>query len=91
MAEEVKFTKDELKEVQDIQNNYVGVQNQFGKVSIARMRLQAQINALNETETKLGGDFSELQKKEQEFLNKVTEKYGQGTLDPQTGVFTANK
>tara|TARA_Y100000310_G_C20305685_1_gene633842 strand:- start:54 stop:329 length:276 start_codon:yes stop_codon:yes gene_type:complete len=91
MAEKVKFTKDELKEVQNIQNQYLGVQNNFGQVSIARMRLQAQINSLNETEAKLGGDFGELQKKEQEFLNKVTEKYGQGTLDPQTGVFTANK
>ena len=32
-----------------------------------------------------------IQQEEQKFLEGITEKYGQGTLNPDTGVFTPNK
>ena len=35
--------------------------------------------------------FEETQKEEVELTNKITEKYGLGTLDPNTGVFTPSE
>ena len=36
-------------------------------------------------------DFESVKVKEQEVLKAITEKYGPGTLDPNTGVFTPSK
>jgi len=36
-------------------------------------------------------NFGKIQEDEQKFLDGITKKYGQGTLNPETGVFTPNK
>jgi len=84
MPEEVKFTEDELKQVQDIQANYVNVQNQFGQLKMAQIRLDNQ-------EVELEDSLKSIQDEEKKFLDGITDKYGQGTLNPETGVFTPNK
>ena len=35
MPEEVKFTNEELKQVQDIQQSYLTIQNQFGQIKMS--------------------------------------------------------
>ena len=84
MPEEVKFTEDELKQVQDIQKTYTNVQNQFGQIKMAQIRL-------DEQEIELENSLKSLQEKESKFLDGITDKYGQGSLNPKTGVFTPNK
>ena len=84
MPEEVKFTKDELTQVQNIQKSYANVQNQFGQLKMAQIRL-------DEQEVELEEALKTLQEKEKKFLDGITEKYGQGTLNPETGEFTPNK
>ena len=81
MPEEVKFTKDELTQVQNIQNSYQNVQNQFGQLKLAQIRLDLQ-------EVELEDSLKSIQTEEQKFLDSITDKYGQGTLNPETGVFT---
>ena len=90
MSEAVKFTKEEIEEVKSIQRSYIDVQNQFGQIALSRIRLENQLNALDDTEGNLEGNLQELQDKEQAFLDKITEKYGRGTLNPETGEFTPN-
>ena len=81
MPEEVKFTEDELKNVQDIQKSYANVQNQFGQLKLAQIRL-------DNDEVTLEDALKSIQDEEKKFLDGITEKYGQGTLNPETGVFT---
>ena len=81
MPEEVKFTKDELETVQGIQRNYAAVQNQFGQLKMAQIRLDDQ-------EVDLENSLKSIQDEEKNFLDSITDKYGQGTLNPETGVFT---
>ena len=81
MPEEVKFTEEELKNVQDIQTSYVNVQNQFGQLKMAQIRL-------DEQEVDLEEALKNIQSEEKKFLDGITDKYGQGTLNPETGVFT---
>ncbi len=38
MPEEVKFTEEELKQVQTIQQGYTNIQNQFGQLKMAHLR-----------------------------------------------------
>ena len=81
MPEEVKFTNEELKQVQDIQLSYLTIQNQFGQIKMSILRLE-------EDEINLEKSLSDLQNEEKTFLEGITKKYGQGTLNPETGVFT---
>tara|TARA_Y100000996_G_scaffold330140_1_gene266324 strand:+ start:965 stop:1261 length:297 start_codon:yes stop_codon:yes gene_type:complete len=81
---EVKFTEEELKKVQNFQQNYSNIQNQFGQLKMAQIRL-------DEQEVQLEDGLKNLQSEEQKFLDGITSKYGQGTLNPETGVFTSNK
>ena len=84
MPEEVKFTEEELKQVQDIRTSYVNIQNQFGQLKLAQIKL-------DEDEIELEEALKSIQSEERKFLNGITDKYGQGTLNPETGVFTSNK
>jgi len=84
MPEEVKFTKDELTQVQNIQNSYQNVQNQFGQLKLAQIRLDLQ-------EVELEDSLKSIQAEEKKFLDGITEKYGQGSLNPETGVFTPSE
>ena len=81
MPKEVKFTEDELKQVQTIQRSYSSVQNQFGQLKLAQIRL-------DEQEVDLEEALKSIQSEEKTFLDGITDKYGQGTLNPETGVFT---
>ena len=42
MPEEVKFTEEELAQVQNIQRSYTTIQNQFGQLKLAQIRLDEQ-------------------------------------------------
>ena len=81
MPEEVKFTEEELTQVQNIQRSYTSLQTQFGQLKLAKIRLDAQ-----ESDLKL--NLRDIQSEEKKFLDGITEKYGQGSLNPETGVFT---
>ena len=81
MPEEVKFTEEEMSQVQGIQQNYANIQNQFGQLKMAQIRL-------DEQEVELEDALKSIQSEEKKFLDGITEKYGQGTLNPETGVFT---
>jgi len=84
MPEEVKFTEEELTQVQNIQKSYVNVQNQFGQLKLAQIRLDNDEVILEDT-------LKSIQDEEKKFLDGITEKYGQGTLNPETGVFTSTE
>ena len=81
MPEEVKFTEEELKQVQNIQASYLSVQNRFGQLKLTRIKL-------DEQEGELENGLRVIQEEEKKFLDGITDKYGQGTLNPDTGVFT---
>ena len=84
MPEEVKFTEEELKQVQNFQQNYMNIQNQFGQIKMTMVRLEQQ-------EIELEDGLKNLQEEEKKFLDGITDKYGQGPLNPETGVFTPDK
>jgi|TARA_R110000744_G_scaffold128666_2_gene235873 hypothetical protein len=84
MPKEVKFTEEELTQVQNIQKSYATVQNQFGQLKMAQIRL-------DEQEVELEESLKSIQDDEKKFLDGITEKYGEGTLNPETGVFTPTK
>ena len=85
---ETKFTEDELKSLQELQNSYQGKQLQFGQLRVQRLLVQQQLDAIDDTEAKLEVEYSEVQETERKLVADLNEKYGPGNLDPATGVFT---
>ena len=86
--QETKFTDDELKSLQELQNSYQGKQLQFGQLRVQRLLVQQQLDAIDDTEAKLEVDYGEVQETERKLVADLNEKYGPGNLDPATGVFT---
>ncbi len=84
MAKDIKFSDDELKQISDIRTAYAEITNRFGQIQLTKYNLQKQ-------EEQAEMDFESVKVKEQEVLKGITEKYGPGTLDPNTGVFTPSE
>ena len=85
---EIKFTEEELQSLQELSNESNGITNRFGQLAIAKINLEKQSETVEEEEFKLHEELEALKKEEQETLQSITDKYGPGSLDPQTGVFT---
>ena len=88
MAKEVKFTDDELEQLQGLQTSYQEKQLQFGQLKVQKILLQQQSDTLEETEVKLEEDYKGVQETERGIVQQLNEKYGPGSLNPETGVFT---
>ena len=81
MSEEIKFTEEELISLSDLQQSYQRITNSYGQIALAKHNLEEQ-------EAAVKSEFENTRKQEQNLLNSITEKYGPGQLNPQTGVFT---
>ena len=88
MADEIKFTDEELKSLQDLSQSYQNIQASFGQMKVQKILNQQQADALEEAEVKMDADYKDIQDNERKLVEELNEKYGPGQLDPQTGVFT---
>ena len=61
------------------------------KLELSRIRLEQQLDGLDATDNSLREKFVQTQTTEKEFLDGITKKYGEGTLDQESGVFIPNK
>ena len=88
MADEIKFTDEELKSLQELSQSYQNIQASFGQLKVQKILNQQQADALEEAEVKMDADYKDIQDNERKLVEELNEKYGPGQLDPQTGVFT---
>ena len=87
-GEAVKFSDDELQALQELQNTYAGISTQFGQLKVSKMNLMRQMDSLEQSEETLENAWEDNRKKESELVQSLTEKYGPGSLNPQTGEYT---
>ena len=87
LKDSTKFSEEEMKTVKEIQQRYVDVQHKLGQLSVAEIRLNQQLDALNISRSELNDSFRKTQKEEKDFIKVVTEKYGDGILNPETGEY----
>tara|TARA_B100000282_G_C31515648_1_gene391474 strand:+ start:188 stop:463 length:276 start_codon:yes stop_codon:yes gene_type:complete len=91
MAEDIKFTEDEMTSLKQLQEDYTTKQEQLGQISVQRILLNQQIDSLEQRQGQLEKEYVEVQQREQSLVKTLNDKYGQGQLDPNTGVFTPTK
>ena len=81
MADAIKFTEEELKSLQELQGTYNQITLAFGQLTLSRQ-------ALDEREEGLKTTLADTRNKYNELANVLTENYGTGSLDIQSGEFT---
>ena len=88
MADEIKFTEDELKSLSDLRETYGKVQQDFGALKVRRLVLDQQLEELDNADEAVHKAYTDNQETERKLVEELNEKYGPGSLNPETGVFT---
>ena len=91
MSEKVKFSDEELKNLEQLQNDYSEKQVELGQVHVQRLLLNQQIEELHNKQSALEQEYIQIQGREKQLVDGLNQKYGPGQLDPETGVFTPAK
>lgn len=81
MADTVKFTDEELQEIKELQKLYNAVVYQAGQYQIESM-------ALRDKKSLVTSNLEEVKRRETELVSNLTTKYGQGSINLETGEFT---
>ena len=83
--EQIKFTQEEVEQINQLRDDVSLVFVQIGQVSLERKK---RLEELEEIESQLLKQHQDLVEKEQELFKSLNEKYGDGNYDPNTGIFT---
>jgi hypothetical protein len=83
--EQIKFTQEEVEQINQLRDDVSLVFVQMGQVSLERKK---RLEELDEIESQLLKQHQDLVEKEQELFKSLNEKYGDGNYDPNTGIFT---
>ena len=79
MAEAIKFTEEELHTLQNLQSTYNQITLAMGQISLSKIQLEEQ-SVLN--------TLAEVREQENTLAKELTDKYGKGSLNIETGEFT---
>ena len=84
----IKFTQEELDSIKAIQVEYQNKSAQFGQLKIETLLLEQRLHGMHDLESNLKAEFETIQTQEKNLVSALNEKYGAGTLNPQTGEFS---
>ena len=86
-----RITDEEKEQVQELQSRYTQVTVNLGQVALAMERLKANLETLESQREELVAQHNTTQEDEKVLVEKLTESYGIGNLDLDTGIFTPNE
>jgi len=81
VKQSVKFTEDELTSLKTIQSKSQEATLKCGQLYLSKLRLEEQ-------EITLKNQLKQLEQEEAKAAQTLTEKYGKGTIDIESGEFT---
>ena len=85
---EVVVPEEEVNQIKTLQEKYQTLALQLGQASIQRSQLTKELDNIESNEQKLHVAYDECREEEQNLVKSMTEKYGIGNLDIETGKFT---
>lgn len=85
MAEKIKFTEDEVNQINKLRIEVGGVFTELGQIHIEKRR---RLSELETREAELTKQHSDLVITEETLFKDLNEKYGDGDYNPTTGEFT---
>ena len=91
MSEQIKMVDNEVAEVKMLQEKFQQKIFQLGQLYLRKMQAEIEVKNVGTEETKLKDEWVGLQKMENELMDKLLKKYGEGSLDLVAGVFISDK
>jgi hypothetical protein len=91
MPETLKFTDDEVNEIRFLQNKFQEKLIKFGQIQLETIELEDRLSLLKNEQNRLRTEYVSLQRTEQDLMDKLTNKYGEGSLNLKEGTFTPSK
>lgn len=83
-SDPIKFTESEMKELSEVRQSYE-------RLTLALGQLYLQKREIDANERNINFELENTEKAEKTLLQKILEKYGEGAVNPETGVFTPKK
>lgn len=89
MSEQIgqEFNQEDMEAVRLLQSKYATNTAQIGQVEVELHILNKRLKDLTEYRESLFTGYDDLQKEEQELVQRLNEKYGDGVLDLDSGRF----
>lgn len=82
------MTEQELQQIQDLRVKYANITAQLGQLKVEQILVNKQLTRLNDLENQFIKDYEQVQTEEDQFAKLITEKYGVGDVDVESGIFT---
>ena len=91
MNESIKLTEEEISSVTELREQVVTVISNVGQLKLTTDLLKEETKELENKLIEQTSTYKSLLEKEKSLINGLLEKYGVGSLDIDTGVFTPEK
>jgi predicted transcriptional regulator len=83
-----KLDKEHLDALQNLRNSFATNANALGSISLEQIAINRRLEYLNSEQERFYTEFEALRKQEQELLDKMRERYGDGQINIADGTFT---
>ena len=80
-----QLTQEELQSIKDLQSKYNQTLFEIGLAEAQRIALQDQFEKIESNKKQLVNDLETVEQKEQNLIKSLQEKYGNGSINPETG------
>ena len=84
----ITLTEGEMETLKEVMETYNQCSAAFGQVEVSKLNLVQQSEALDGQRSSVEEEWKSNQTKEATFSRKLTNKYGPGSINPQTGEYT---
>lgn len=91
MSEPIKFSEEEVKSIVELQDEYQQKIFELGQIRLELIDIDRQKKSLEEKEKEIVNEWEKCLKKENDLVNALSEKYGDGKLNLKDGTFTPIK
>ena len=87
-SKQIKFTKEEHSGIREVRNSFNNITTNFGSLEVQRIQAEQRLAAIEQQKVIAENEYNQVIQQEAELLNNLNEKYGQGSLDLEQGIFT---
>ncbi len=85
-----KLDKEHLEAITELQQNFSAVMRELGSITIDLEFLDSQKKAIEEKKSALISQFAQLRESEEQLLQQLKDRYGDGQINITEGTFTEN-
>lgn len=87
----IKITDTEAGDIEKLKNKISKTIFDFGQLQLEKMEIDRLYQSFVEKDKKLRENWVGLQQEEKSFVDKLIQKYGEGDLDMESGIFTPSE